>query len=105
MILAAAAVFAVSLLMKVLPEDLHFVAIGVGALAIAFLFLGKSMATGVIGAVVTLIALFGTSINPLFVNVFSFMAVGVLALAAAFAVLNYSGGSLALGLFVALSGS
>lgn len=76
---------------------------GVIALAVAFKLLNLSVRQGILGAFITLIAILGTQINPLFVNVFSFMAVGVLALAAAFALLNYSGGSLVLGLFVALA--
>jgi len=88
-------------LMEYLGPEFNFMAAGVGALALSMLFL-KTQSWYVHAAFAALAAILALVINPPFVQVFAFMAVGVLALAAALAVLNYSGGSLALGLFVAM---
>ena len=86
---------------KVLTVANTILAFSTNTLSGAFTTLNISMGAVAI-AFLVMAAIFASRINPLFIQVFSFMAVGVLALAVAFGVLNYSGGSLVLGLFVAL---
>ena len=102
MIVVTGILLALGFIMENTDGPVRALALGGGVLALSMLLL-KGQAWPVHAALAAIAALLGMRINPLLVNAFAFMAVGVLALAAAFAVLNYSGGSLALGLFVALA--
>jgi hypothetical protein len=88
-----------------LSDSVKVMAVGIGILAASFYFLQGAMSW--VGAVFgLLITLFGTQINPLFVNAFAHMAIGVLAMGLALQFLNRKaliGATVLMGLFMAFS--
>jgi len=79
------------------------IALGVTLLAIAFVFLDRQI-DNTTGSFKFLKLLFGSRINPLFIQSFAFMAIGVLALALAFKTMGIQGTAAAYALGVVFAG-